>query len=294
MDGFIGNEGVVAYLKRAFESGTLFHAFLFVGPDGIGKRTLAEMLTHSLLCPQKQFGGCGECAVCRHVTNRTHPDFFYVSRQDGKQDVSVGQIRTLRESLTHTAFFAGPRVAIIDDAETMNGNAANTLLKQLEEAPNAFFFLLAESARSIPETVQSRVQRFDFQPQHRDALTGDSDARLLALGAPGRLKRFNDDTEARREEGAMLNSAHLLLTAPYTEQMKELDRIFGKSTFAEQRAPAFRLARYLVALTRDQLRSSPYAPTARLAASGVLDLFRFFDQDITPRILLERFIANSV
>ena len=291
MDAFIGNEEIVAYLRRSWENGTLFHAFLFVGPDGIGKRTFAEILARSLLCPEKSFGGCGACPICHHISARTHPDFFYVSKDEEKTEVTVDQIRSLRESLSHTSFFSGPHVVVIDDAESMNGNAANALLKQLEEAPNIYFFLLAESARSVPETVQSRVQRFDFQPLHQSALSGDPTVTPLALGAPGRLNRFTQEETSRAKESERLHTAHILLTASRIERMREIDRVFGKATFADQRAIAFPLMRYLVTLARDQLRTSPTTPNTRRAA-GTLLLFKLFDQDVSPRISMERFVST--
>lgn len=293
MNEFIGNEGVLAYLKHAFENGTLFHAFLFVGPDGIGKRTLAEMLARSLLCPQKQFGGCGECAACRHIANRTHPDFFYVSRPEDKMGVTIDQVRRLRESLSHTAFFAGPRVAVIDDSHTMNGNAANALLKQLEETPNVHFFLLAETVQSLPETIQSRVQRFDFHPLHRDALAGDPRFTTLSFGAPGRLKRFTGDEKACADESAFRDAAVTLFTASRTDRLKELDRVFGKATFAEQRNIANRLSPHLVSVAREKLQTSPDNSEVQRMASGILGSFRFFEDDVTPRILMERLVATT-
>ena len=124
------------YLK-ARAADHLPHALLLTGCDGIGKSEFATLLANSLLCEQVDSEGyaCGECKSCKVKKSNAHPDFKHVGLPDGKQQIPVNAIRELTDFLILSRSYGGYRVVVISAADKMNINAANSLLKSLEEPP---------------------------------------------------------------------------------------------------------------------------------------------------------------
>ncbi|MFN2613789.1 MAG: DNA polymerase III subunit delta' [Actinomycetota bacterium] len=156
----VGQERAVGLLRGAVESGTVGHAYLFVGPQGVGRELAALALAASPNCPE---GGCGACTVCERVLRRAHPDVITVA-PEGAQ-ILVEQVREVR-ALAHRSPFEGKtKVVIFEDAHRLNPAAANALLKVLEEPPGDVVFLLVTgSPEDVPETIVSRARRVDFFP----------------------------------------------------------------------------------------------------------------------------------
>jgi DNA polymerase-3 subunit delta' len=160
----IGHTRAVAELKGAIVSRRVAHAYLLAGPPGVGKETLALAFGRALLCQESQGGdSCGTCFSCRRASDGTHPDLAVV-RPDGAS-IKIGQIRLLQRE---TRF--GPRtgswfVIVVEGAETMTPDAANSLLKTLEEPPRGMVFVLLTTApQKILPTVLSRCQQIFLQP----------------------------------------------------------------------------------------------------------------------------------
>jgi DNA polymerase III subunit delta' len=167
------------------------HAYLFSGPRGVGKALVAESLAHSLLCersPGEKFcctpdrcpermnaalpargrasaavARCECCAACVQVAGRVHPDFSYVARPAGRTDVLIEQVRDLIAQLGIRSSRGERRIAIIDDAETLNLPAQNAMLKTLEEPPGqAIIFMITSSERALLDTIRSRMRPVRF------------------------------------------------------------------------------------------------------------------------------------
>lgn len=156
----IGQEQAVRLLKDAVVSGSVGHAYLFVGPQGVGRELAALALAASLNCEQQ---GCGECGVCTRVLRRAHPDVTVVS-SEGAQ-ILVEQIREVRAMAYRSPMEGRVRVFLIEDAHRLNPAAANALLKVLEEPPSdVVFALVTESPEDLLETIVSRCRRVDFFP----------------------------------------------------------------------------------------------------------------------------------
>lgn len=149
-----------AALNEALAAGRLGHAPMITGSHGVGKRALAEWLAARLLCRNVQAGEpCGECESCRLLPSGTHPDFFRLSPEPEKKEIRVDQVRAFIESLTLTASLDGARIGLIDPAERMNRNAANALLKTLEEpASGVWLVLVSDEPDRLPVTIRSRCQ----------------------------------------------------------------------------------------------------------------------------------------
>jgi len=156
----LGQDAAVRSLRSAIASGRVGHAYLFVGPRGVGRSPAALALAASVNCPD---GGCGTCAVCSRILRRSHPDVHHIGAEGGQ--IVVDQIRALREDAARAPFEGKTKVFLIDEAERLNPAAANALLKVLEEpAGDALFILMTDAPDDLPATVVSRCRRIDFVP----------------------------------------------------------------------------------------------------------------------------------
>lgn len=147
-------------LGKALDAGRLGHAPMIIGSSGVGKRVLADWLAARLLCRDVRAGDpCGECESCRLLPSATHPDFFRLAPEPEKKEIRVDQVREFIESLFLTSSLGGARIGLIDPAERMNRNAANALLKTLEEpAPGVWLILVSDEPDRLPVTIRSRCQ----------------------------------------------------------------------------------------------------------------------------------------
>ncbi len=149
--------------------GRLPHALLLSGRRGIGKHHFAVQLAELLLCSENQAEPCGRCKGCRLIAAGTHPDLKQIEPPEDKQIIGVDQIRELTHYLSLTALCGGYRVVLIDPADRMNANAANSLLKTLEEPPaNTSLLLMSDRPSALPATIRSRCQVISFERPARD------------------------------------------------------------------------------------------------------------------------------
>lgn len=168
------------------------HALLVGGPPGIGKMQLAQAMCAWLLCEKPADAACGECRSCRLRRGGAHPDLFTVAPEEGKALIRVDAIRELVRSLTLTTSISPRKVALIAPAEAMNLNAANALLKCLEEPPgDTVIVLLSHDPARLPVTIRSRCQAVAVTaPEPRAAINwllaesgADESATVLAMEA---------------------------------------------------------------------------------------------------------------
>jgi DNA polymerase-3 subunit delta' len=199
-------------LARAIRENRVHHALLFAGPAGVGKRALADAFAEAALCDARAGDGraCGNCRACKLLAAGTHPDLARLSleaRDDGKlrTELHVDQIRALSRRLGQSSQFGGYQVAVIDPADAMNANAANAMLKTLEEpSANTVLVLVCDHPERLPATIRSRCQKFLVrEPPRGEALEwlrrqGVDERRAVAtleasLGNPGRALEFAQD-----------------------------------------------------------------------------------------------------
>ncbi|HLD28134.1 MAG TPA: DNA polymerase III subunit [Patescibacteria group bacterium] len=167
-----GHENVASFLQSAIIGDNVAHAYLLVGSKHLGKHALAKEFISSIFCQTN--GGitpCGECVHCRQLKNNLHPDVYQVERQINektgklKKNISVDQIRDLKNKLQQATLFNSYKVAIIAEAEQISISAANALLKVLEEpTPKTVIILITSDIGSIPVTIISRSQVIKFLP----------------------------------------------------------------------------------------------------------------------------------
>jgi DNA polymerase-3 subunit delta' len=200
VDRVIGHDAAIAEFEEALRSGRLHHAWLLVGPEGIGKATLAYRFARSALGEgvQGDINDPGHLAF-RKVASLAHPNLLLIRRswveksKRYSQWIGVEEVRRLRAFLGHSAGEEGWRVVIVDRADELNQNAANALLKALEEPPPRTLFLLVSSAEGrLPITIRSRARTLrvsgldepDLEKAVRAALARDgqeADAKTLAV-----------------------------------------------------------------------------------------------------------------
>src|SRR5256885_14018551 len=171
-----GHDQVVEKFRRALANGRLASTFLFVGPPGIGKRTFALKLAQGLLCervPEVRLEPCGECPSCHQVASLNHPDVETIAKPADKAFIPVELLigdaeHRMRAGLCYSISlkpYSGRRkIAIIDDADYLNKEGANCLLKTLEEPPpQSVLILIGTSEQRQLPTIRSRCQIVRFQ-----------------------------------------------------------------------------------------------------------------------------------
>lgn len=184
-----GNPGV---RRQLAVRDSLSHAYILSGPPGAGKHDLALLLAQAMVCASPGARPCLQCAGCRKAAGGVHPDVTRIAPPEGKRDIVVDQIRTLRADAYVRPNEAGRKVYLIEDAPAMNLSAQNALLKVLEEGPPyAAFLLLADNAGMLLPTIRSRCETLSLAPPEKlDPACGeeaDKLARLLLEGGEREL-----------------------------------------------------------------------------------------------------------
>lgn len=206
-DALVGQKAVKTTLKNALASGKIAHAYLFSGPRGTGKTSMARILAKALNCEQGPTAEpCGQCGNCQRIVQGTSLDVIEI---DAASNTSVDNIRDLREQVAFTPAESRYKVYIIDEVHMLSTGAFNALLKTLEEPPaHAVFILATTDLQKVPATIQSRCQRFEFR-----RVTVDEIAEHLAMVAAG--SGIEADADALRliaiqAEGGMRDALSLL------------------------------------------------------------------------------------
>lgn len=197
----VGQEHIVQTLKNAVKFGKISHAYLFSGPRGTGKTTLARIFTKAINCENlKNNEPCNECLSCQEIQNQNALDLI---EMDAASNRGIDEIRNLREAIRFSPVRLKYKVYIIDEAHMLTKEAFNALLKTLEEPPERVVFILATTEpEKMPATILSRIQRFDFRKinlaeivkrlkkisEAENIKIEDSALKMIALNADGCLR----------------------------------------------------------------------------------------------------------
>ena len=203
----VGQEVVARTLKQAVEQDKISHAYLFSGPRGTGKTSVAKIFAKAMNCPN-QVGGepCNNCYICQAVTDGSLED---VIEMDAASNNGVDEIRDIRDKSTYAPSIAQYKVYIIDEVHMLSTGAFNALLKTLEEpTPNVVFILATTELHKIPATILSRVQRFEFKSIKTQDIRGHIFQILEKEGIDYETEAV--EIIARRAEGGMRDALSIL------------------------------------------------------------------------------------
>ncbi|HEX9013571.1 MAG TPA: hypothetical protein VF813_08650 [Anaerolineaceae bacterium] len=235
-----GNEWAARLLAHHAASGEPAHAYLLAGPPGIGRRTLALRFAQELNCPQPVAPGqpCRTCRTCVQIERMQHPDLFVVERAPDKTELLIDQVRTLQHNLSLRPYEGRYRIGLILRFQEANLNAANALLKTLEEAPSqAVLLLTADTPESLLPTIVSRCEVLLLRPMTPERTAGQleeregiSHERALLLGhlsggRYGYALRLENEPRLLEQRGEWLDSLHELLGSSRRERFIYADRI---------------------------------------------------------------------
>lgn len=215
-DEVLGHQQNKEFLEKLLKPGSRPHALLFYGMGGIGKKMLALHFAKTFLCKSVAKKPCGICESCRlmDIENNSfaHPDFYLLTAEEAGKDIKIEQVKEMAKQAAFAPVLSEHKVCIIDDAGQMTAEAANSLLKLLEEPPPGWLFILiTQQAERLLPTVLSRVVRLRFDAPDSSAVQQILKAKgitqntqvlaALAGGSPGRALSYNQaDIFAIRRE----------------------------------------------------------------------------------------------
>ncbi|MBL8061896.1 MAG: DNA polymerase III subunit delta' [Anaerolineales bacterium] len=241
----LGHEWAVDMLRRHVARGEIRHAYLFSGPPGLGRRTLALRLAQALNCERPHAPGepCYTCRTCKQIEAMQHPDLAVIQAvdEDGNSKdggtLRVDQIREVQRTLNLKPYQSQYRVAMFLRFQEANDNAANALLKTLEEAPpHAILLLTADNPEQLLPTINSRCEILRLRSLPVEAIIADllergvdeDSARLLAHisgGRPGYARRLLEDASLLEKREERLNDLQTLLPAPRVEKFSYAEKL---------------------------------------------------------------------
>jgi len=217
----IGQQKPLTILRSALANGRLHHAYLLLGPEGVGKHTVAVAFAKAIHCSELADDFCGGCVNCARVADGNHPDVRVIEPLSGKKEISIAQIRELERELSFRSFTGKRKIAIVDPATLMNLSSQNALLKTLEEPPpDCLIILIAANGGALLPTLRSRCLRLSFAPLARADVAAYLQSQLgmngadaafvaaLSMGSVGAALALDKDEwiEKRRIWSSMLGS----------------------------------------------------------------------------------------
>jgi DNA polymerase III delta prime subunit len=258
-----GHERQRGLLERALGAGRLAHAYVFAGPAQSGKRTVAKRLAQFLLCESGK--ACGNCMQCKNFTVGSNADYLEIS---GDGAIKIEAIRDLSYKMSLKPYSGRHKIAVIDDSHNMTIEAANGLLKILEEPkPLTMMILVTHNPHRLLPTILSRSQKISFGP--------------LANGP------FNISQDARTQEQESQESFNRFILNSVGE------RLVLALELAEQETPGLKKTLdHWLGYLQTSLRQDP-APNTVTRIKGLMRAQRLLDQNVNPKLLLSELMIAS-
>jgi DNA polymerase III subunit delta' len=247
--GLIGHEWAVQMLKQHLTHASVRHAYLFSGPPGLGRRTLALRLAQALNCPQPVAPGepCGKCKTCQQIERMQYADLAVIQAEKEGGTLKVEQIRSLRQSLVLKPYQGKYRVALFLRFQEANASASNALLKTLEEAPaHVVLILTADTPEQLLPTITSRCEILRLRPLPVETVetflkergADEITARLLAHvsgGRPGYALRLMQDKETLAFRSQRLEDLQNLLQSTRRRRFTYAGKLTDRKNEAKER-----------------------------------------------------------
>jgi DNA polymerase-3 subunit delta' len=313
----IGHEWAVDMLKKHVVNGTTRHAYLFCGPPGLGRRTLALRFAQALNCTTPSDAGipCGTCRDCKGIQAMQHADLSVIQAESEGGTLKVDQIRDMRKTMILKPYMSKYRVAIFLRFQEANDNAANALLKTLEEAPSyAVLILTADNPEQLLPTIVSRCEILRLRSSSIEEIIIDMEskgldsdkAKLIAhisSGRPGYARRLIEDEVLLDTREERLNELLTLLSASRVEKFSYADKL-ARDKDSMRQAITFWISYWrdimlrttqagisLVNVDRnveiEELARQVDLSTARKVVGGLENALEKMDRNVNPRLLAE-------
>ncbi|HEX5809220.1 MAG TPA: DNA polymerase III subunit delta' [Anaerolineales bacterium] len=313
----IGHEWAVDMLKKHVVNGTVRHAYLLAGPPGLGRRTLAIRFAQALNCERPVEAGvpCGECRGCRQIAAMQHADLAVVQADAEGGILKVDQIREARRTLTLKPYQASYRVALFLRFQEANDNAANALLKTLEEAPSyAVLILTADNPEQLLPTIVSRCEILRLHPlkieQVQNALeergVQADQAKLVSHVSGGRFGyalRLIEEPPLLERRTERLNDLQGLLSASRVEKFAYAEKL-AKDKESMRQAVLIWLSYWRDVMLRTARAATPLVnvdrkieiedlatrldlSAARTVVSGLEGVLEKMERNVNSRLLAE-------
>ncbi len=313
----VGHEWAVDMLKKHVIHGTTRHAYLFAGPPGLGRRTLALRFAQALNCQTPIEPGipCGECRDCRQIASMQHVDLTVTHADAEGGTMKVDQIREMRKTLTLKPYQSRFRVALFLRFQEANDSAANALLKTLEEAPSyAVLILTADNPEQLLPTIVSRCEVLRLRPlsieEVQKALEDKGyetrQSKWVAHISGGRFgyaRNLLESDSLLEERDARLNDLHSLISASRVQKFAYADKL-SKDKDSMRQAILIWLSYWRDVMLRTAHAETPLVNvdrnmeiediagrmdlfSARLVVSGLESTLEKMDRNVNTRLLAE-------
>lgn len=324
----VGHKNIINFLQKSIVNDRLAHAYLFYGPEHIGKEMVANYFAASLLCQELRIKNqesripCKECVYCQQVFKGIHPDIYRLEKQQDKKNIGIDEIRQLQRKLSLSSLTGSYKIAIINNADDLSLEAANSLLKTIEEpSEKAIIILLARHINLLPLTIHSRCRILRFLPVSKEEISlylkknfnlSETRARELvhlARGLPGLAVSFvlspkvlNDRMEQIKEfisiaDGDIVRRFSILqkLLSPNKEKLNWLLSIWQsvvRDLFLIKNKQEDLVINFFIKPKLKTLASKYSAENLVSILTEIAKTRQYLAQNVNPRLALENLILK--
>lgn len=275
-ENFLGNAPIIRMLESLVTHPG--HAYLFHGPDGLGKRLAARSFAAKIL----------KIDNVDHLSS--HPDFIVLEREEGSRELKIKQTREFVARMQMSSAHGGFKVALIVEADRLNEESANSLLKSVEEpSGNSVYIFVSEQPDRLPATLRSRLASIAFSPVPFAEMSGKFDEPFIraSRGCPGIAHRLQEDPEAwamrKREAAALID---ILSTAPLGKELGEIERLYKRLQSEEDAELAWRaILVELMQVAPERIAQDP-ATFSRIGR-GLARAWNMIGSSLSPHLALE-------
>lgn len=283
-DGILGHKKQIDLLSKSIEQDHLAHAYIFAGPKHIGKKLVSQKLAQILLCEQSN--ACNTCSQCKIFTARSNPDYFEIAELD---TIKIEAVRDLSFKLALKPYSGRYKIAVIDNAETMTDEAANALLKVLEEPKDhTILILITDNVYNLLPTISSRAQKIFFSPVEEsgsDELV-NLDPEVFA-GKPGLIQSIKQDENLSQQYKRWQESYKIFNSEDLVERLIVAAESAEQESFENKKMLEFWLEHL-----RLKLRQAADLSTTK-QIKGVVEALKGLDQNANTKLLLSTLMLKT-